>query len=179
MTGLDPDCAAESWAFALLIYAERGVAEACLKLQAEAGVDVMMLLVATFAASRCRMRLSAADIKDMDAACRPWREQVVQPLRALRTMLKTGPAPAPDVATEKLRSGIKASELAAERLENDFLAEWLRNKPAASHALTREDVGVVLRAIVDNAMHADGSDRIDAFLPAIDVILSAVDNIAT
>jgi uncharacterized protein (TIGR02444 family) len=178
MTELEPDCAAESWAFALRIYAEHDVAEACLKLQADASVDVMMLLVATFAASRRRIRLSAADIKDMEAACRPWREQVVQPLRALRTMLKTGPAPAPGVATEKLRSGIKASELAAERLENDLLAEWLRNKPVASHALTREEVGVVLHAIIENAMHAGGSDRIDAFLPAIDVILSAVDNIA-
>ena len=55
MTGaLSPgDPAAESWAFALKIYAQPGIAEACLRLQAEAGVDVMMLLTAAFAAARC------------------------------------------------------------------------------------------------------------------------------
>jgi uncharacterized protein (TIGR02444 family) len=34
---------ADSWAFALAIYAKPGVAEACLTLQNEAGVDVMIL----------------------------------------------------------------------------------------------------------------------------------------
>jgi uncharacterized protein (TIGR02444 family) len=178
MTEQEPDDATESWAFALRIYAEPGVAEACLELQAEAGVDVMMLLVAAFAVARRHIRLSPADIEHMAATCRPWREQVVQPLRALRTMLKTGPSPAPDRATEKLRSGIKASELAAERLENDLLAEWLRGRPAASQAPTRKDVDAVLRAIVANAMRASSSDRIDALLPAIDTIVAAIDHIA-
>jgi uncharacterized protein (TIGR02444 family) len=43
---------AESWAFALAIYARPGVAEACLNLQHEADVDVMLLLMAAFAARR-------------------------------------------------------------------------------------------------------------------------------
>ena len=39
---MKPDLEAECWAFALAIYAEPGVAEACLTLQNEAGVDVML-----------------------------------------------------------------------------------------------------------------------------------------
>ena len=45
---------AESWAFALDIYARAGVADACLTLQNEAGVDVTMMLMVIFAAVRYR-----------------------------------------------------------------------------------------------------------------------------
>ena len=46
---MKPDLEAECWAFALAIYARPGVAEACLTLQNEAGLDVMLLLTTTFA----------------------------------------------------------------------------------------------------------------------------------
>ena len=46
-----PELEAECWAFALAIYARPGVAEACLALQNEAGVDVMLLLTTTLSPS--------------------------------------------------------------------------------------------------------------------------------
>ena len=55
MTDDGRELAAESWAFALKLYAEPGVSDACLKLQADTGVDVMMLLVVTFAAAQRRI----------------------------------------------------------------------------------------------------------------------------
>ena len=115
-----PDLEADSWAFALEIYARPGVADACLTLQNEAGVDVMLLLVVTFAAVKHRILLTAAEIRELDDACRPWREQIVRPLRTIRSCLKTGPAPAPNSETEELRSRIKAVELAAERLRKSY-----------------------------------------------------------
>jgi len=89
-----PELEADSWAFALDIYARPGVADACFKLQSRAGVDVMMFLMVAYAAVRHRILLTPSAIRELDEACRPWREQIVQPLRAIRSGLKAGPAPA-------------------------------------------------------------------------------------
>jgi uncharacterized protein (TIGR02444 family) len=99
----------DRWTFALKLYAEPGVSGACLKLQDDASVDVMLLLVAAFAASQRRVRSDAADIASMDDAVRPWREQVVFQLRSLRRRLKVGSSPVPSEASERLRTRIKAS----------------------------------------------------------------------
>jgi uncharacterized protein (TIGR02444 family) len=177
MTDDGPPTASESWAFALKLYAEPGVSEACLTLQAEAGVDVMLLLVATFAAAQRGILLTPSDIEDMDGACRPWREQVVRPLRAIRTTLKSGPAPAPSAASEKLRTQIKASELAAESLENDLLVAWLGRYASQERRSTRDEVGDVLHHVVRHALGEEQHHRIDGLSPAIEMILSATDKL--
>jgi uncharacterized protein (TIGR02444 family) len=156
MTDAPGSLAAESWAFALQLYAEPGVREACLHLQDQGGVDVMLLLVAVFAASRKHMRLSAEDVSAMDDACRPWRAQVVAPLRALRRTLASGPAPAPSQASERLRAQIKAAELDAERLENDLLAAWLASKTPGKVELRRVEISDVIRAVVRSASGDEG-----------------------
>ncbi len=161
---------AESWAFALELYAEPGIADACLQLQNECGVDVMMLLMATFAAVRRRVALTPSDVAAMDAACRDWREQIVLPLRALRTALKSGPAPAPSEQTEKLRSSIKAAELSAERLQNESLAQWLAKLPPRSRALQRNDIIGALRAVIDFALQERRCEPSAAQLSLIGVI---------
>lgn len=156
MAGASRAIDAESWAFALELYAEPGVSEACLQLQNECGVDVMMLLMATFAGVRRGIALMPADVAAMDAACRDWRERIVRPLRALRTILKSGPAPGPNEQTEKLRSSIKAAELSAERLQNEVLAQWLAELPPQSGAVQRNDIISALRAMIDLALQAHG-----------------------
>jgi uncharacterized protein (TIGR02444 family) len=166
----------ESWAFALHIYAEPGVAEACLRLQAEAGIDVVMLLMAGFAVVRRGVLLTPSDIRDMDEVCRPWRERIVQPLRALRVALKSGPSPAPSVATEGLRTRIKASELIAERLQNDVLADWLQQKAPKSRPGTREELRAVLRSMVTLDLQNRGNSRIDDVSSAIEDIIAAAMN---
>lgn len=175
MTDDGRDLAAESWAFALKLYAEPGVSDACLKLQADTGVDVMMLLVVTFAAAQRRILLTVPDIKEMDNECRPWREQVVRPLRALRTALKSGPAPAPSEATDSLRSQIKASELIAERLENDLLAAWLQGRVSQDRRLAREAIGGVMRDVVLQALGEERHHQIGSLQAAFDTLLSATD----
>jgi uncharacterized protein (TIGR02444 family) len=173
MTSARSELEAESWAFALAIYARPGVAEACLTLQNEADVDVMLLLMATFAAVRHRNLLTAVEIEALDQACRPWREQIVWRLRAIRTELKTGPKPAPGEATEPFRARIKALELEAEKLENRILAECLPlRSPGQARAGPEQ-----LRAVLDNiVMHFAGKRDIrpDTRLsPSIDVIVEA------
>jgi uncharacterized protein (TIGR02444 family) len=167
------DLEADGWAFALHLYAQPGVADACLKLQDEAGVDVMMALMTVFAAVRHRVLLTPAEIKELDEACRPWREQIVHPLRAIRTRLKSGPLPAPDSATEPFRSTIKAAELAAERLQNQLLAERLPLRAPERDIVAEDDLRSVLRNVVTLALEKRPGKPLSDLLPAIDLIVGA------
>ena len=167
------DLEADSWAFALHIYARPAVADACLRLQNEAGVDVMMLLMTVFAAVRHRVLLTPFEIRELDEACRPWREQIVQPLRAIRGRLKTGPLPAPNGETEPFRSTIKAAELAAERLQNRLLADYLPLRPPERDTVVAEDLRSVLRSAVTLALEKRGSKPISDLLSSIDAIVDA------
>ncbi len=146
--GRSLDLEAESWAFALALYARPGVAEACLTLQNEADVDVMLLLMATFAAVKHRTLLTPDEIGALDDACRPWREQIVRNLRTIRTELKTGPQPAPNSETEQFRSRIKALELEAEKLENKLLTACLPLRRPGQGAARPEQLRAVLNEVV-------------------------------
>jgi uncharacterized protein (TIGR02444 family) len=168
-----PELEAESWAFALDIYARPGVADACLKLQNEAGVDVMMFLVIVFAAVRHRILLTPSEIRQLDEACRPWREQIVRPLRAIRSGLKTGPLPAPNSETEEFRSKVKAVELASERLQNRLIAERLPLKPPTREKVDREDLRAVLRNVVTLFLEGRSGTSVTDLLPSIDEIVAA------
>lgn len=148
MSASRSELAADSWAFALAVYARPGVSEACLALQNEAGVDVMLLLMAAFVAVKHRILLAPDEIKAMDEACRPWREQIVWRLRAIRAELKTGPQPAPNNETGQFRSKIKALELEAEKLENRLLAERVPLGHAGKDAVKPEQLRAVLDRVV-------------------------------
>ena len=163
----------DSWAFALAIYAKSGVAEACLTLQNEAGVDVMLLLMVTFAAVKHRILLTADEIRALDETCRPWREQIVRPLRAIRSELKTGPRPAPNNATEPFRSQVKVLELAAEKLENKLLAECLPLRPPENETVTLEQLHPVLERVVAHFVNRRGVQFGANLSPSIDKIAEA------
>lgn len=168
-----PELEADSWAFALATYARPGVAEACLALQNELGVDVMLLLMATFAAVKHRILLAPDEINTLDASCRPWREQIVRRLRTIRTELKTGPAPAPGGVTEPFRAQVKALELQAEKIENQLLAECLPLRPPEREPVRPEQLRGVLN---DVAMCFAGQrgTKVDASVSSsIEVIVEA------
>jgi uncharacterized protein (TIGR02444 family) len=173
MTEARLDLEADSWAFALSLYARPLVAEACLALQDQAGVDVMMLLITVFAAIRHHALLTPSEIRDLDDACRPWREQIVRPLRAVRGRLKSGPLPAPGSATEPFRSTIKAAELAAERLQNRLLAECLPLRPPERGAVTAQDVRFVVDGVVTLALERFGREQASGLQSSIDAIVKA------
>src|SRR6202047_402741 len=173
MTPSGPELEADSWAFALEIYARPGVAEACLKLQNEAGVDVMMFLMIAYAAVRHRIFLNPSEIRTLDETCRPWREQIVRPIRAIRSGLKRGPLPAPNSETEQFRSKVKAIELAAERLQNQLLAQCLPLPPAGREAVGPSDLGTVLRSVVTHFLEMRGGNPIAELVPSINEIAEA------
>lgn len=116
------------WHYSVRQYAQPGVAQACLKLQDEHGLDVNMLLYAAWLASEGRQpdrgHLTALARKVED-----WRRRVVQPLRELRVQWK-GFAPA-----EMLREQLQSLELEAERVQQDMmLAFYEASTPPSSEA---------------------------------------------
>jgi len=109
MTGL--------WDYANALYAEPGVAEACLALQDRRNADVNVLLYCCWHATTGRGRLVDEDLHALLHAVRDWRSEVVEPLRAVRRHMK--PDPRPDA--QALRERLKAAELEAECIELGML----------------------------------------------------------
>ena len=138
------------WRFALDFYALPGVAEACLTLQDEAGLDVIQLLAATYADLVLRQPLSAEDVAELDRQTAEWRAATVLPLREIRRVLK----PPRDGFPEErvvLREKVKAAELLAEQIQLGMTGQWLgRREPRA---------GLPMQAVLGLLLNKDGSQQ--------------------
>jgi uncharacterized protein (TIGR02444 family) len=108
------------WRFSLGFYRRPGVADACIALQEEAGVDVNLLLFLLWHAT-LRRQLSCEEVKGLDQYVAPWRNVTVIPLRGVRRALKSPPALVPPATAEAFRTRIKAVELEAERLQQEAM----------------------------------------------------------
>lgn len=111
------------WTWSLRLYKRPGVAPACIALQDRAGIDVNLLLFCLWAGSR-RIVLSRRLMGEALRVSDEWSSAVVQPLRAVRRLLK---APArSSTALQGFRRRVAALELEAERLQQDALATLVR-----------------------------------------------------
>ena len=108
------------WNFSLSVYSGPGVADACIALQDEFGVDVNILLYLSFRAYN-GVRLSVADVARLDQKVADWRNQVVKPLRHVRRELKQIVASDDFDGAANLRARIKKVELESERLQQQAL----------------------------------------------------------
>ncbi|MGH8814343.1 MAG: TIGR02444 family protein [Advenella sp.] len=142
--------AADHWQFSLAVYTRDGVAEHCLALQHRLGLDVNVLLLMLWAARQWGDAPTAEQIADADSRISAWRHEIVIPLRQLRGRLKSGPAPAPDAMTNMLREDIKRLELDAERMEQEMLAQWVKEQAranaASAHGTAVQEMTVVSQA---------------------------------
>lgn len=80
-----------------------------------------MVLFAAFVGAARRQALTVAGIDAARGRVDAWHHEVVRPLRAVRQRLKTGPAPAPDDLTARLRGEVQRIEIDAELIELDEL----------------------------------------------------------
>ena len=101
------------WRFSLQFYRQGAVADACIALQEDAGVDVNLLLFLLWLAGKQR-QLAAVEIAALDQRVRDWRDSTVKPLRAIRRDLKTAPDLVAAPLAEAFRTRIKAAELEAD-----------------------------------------------------------------
>lgn len=108
------------WDFSLKVYGKDGTAPACLALQDSKGLDVNLLLFCCWAGAQGHL-LAAEEIERLMAAVKPWRSEVVEPLRKLRRQLKSGQ----DGGSDALLAQAKAAELEAEAVVQRVLLETL------------------------------------------------------
>jgi uncharacterized protein (TIGR02444 family) len=108
------------WRFSLSFYRRPKVADACISLQEEAGVDVNLLLYLFWQARRERL-LVVDDVAAIEARIGPWREATVVPMRQVRRALRTPPALIDASTAETFRNRVKAVELEAERLQQEAM----------------------------------------------------------
>jgi uncharacterized protein (TIGR02444 family) len=137
------------WRFSLQFYRLPHVADACIALQEESGVDVNLLLLLLWQSSH-RQQLSAADIALLESKIVGWREATVMPLRAVRRILKTSPGLVAPPSAEAFRNRIKAVELEAERLQQEAMYELAQTAPLGQEAPSAEQaVRANIRAYED------------------------------
>jgi uncharacterized protein (TIGR02444 family) len=153
-----------SWQFSLAFYAAPGVAQALLALQDRDGLDVNLMLFALWLGVSGRGRLDSEALAAGERAACAIRAGIVEPLRALRRSLGQNP----DVDVQRIRDGVKALELAAEKLVQSRLARFAgpcdasRSRPArlaAAHDnlalyLGPERVGGAEAAVIRQALEA-------------------------
>jgi uncharacterized protein (TIGR02444 family) len=102
------------WTFSLACYGHEGVAQSCLALQDDRGLDVNVILYAAWLASMNKV-LSESHLAALEVAVAPWQQRVVAPLRAQRRALRGYGEAA------KIRQSLKVLELEAERQQQDMM----------------------------------------------------------
>jgi uncharacterized protein (TIGR02444 family) len=155
------------WRFSLRFYRQPGVADACIALQDEAGVDVNLLLFLLWQAT-CRRALSTAEVATIEQRVAPWREATVIALRTVRRALKSPPALVASATAELFRTRIKAVELEAERLQQEAMFELARAFPLGREAASTQEAA---RA---NVASYAAAARTRFPEPAIETLLSAL-----
>ncbi len=126
------------WDHSLAMYKLDGVAVSCLALQDSYGLDVNLLLYAAWLA-HLDQRLSAQHLAGLEAAIVDWRDQVIQPLRALRLQLRGYPQ------AVGVRNEIKNLELRAEHRQQDMMYAFFQHNdelPSTSRPLRENLVQV-------------------------------------
>lgn len=131
------------WSFALAFYAQPGIAPLCLRLQAEGGTDVMLLIAHCFTFAQQNAPLTMGEVEALRGHVEDWRRRAVLPLRALRVDLRHPVAHLPEAGREAFRDRLKQAELAAEKVQAGMIAGWL----AARRPEGRGDFVQTLRGI--------------------------------
>ena len=133
------------WRFSLGFYREPAVADACIRLQDEAGVDVNILFYLLWHAALER-RLTGAEVAEIEQRIAPWRDQVVAPLRAIRRAIKVPPPVIAPGTAEAYRTKVKGLELEAERLQQEALYDLAQSSRFGESASSPEEAA---RANID------------------------------
>jgi len=107
------------WDFTLAVYRREGVSQACIELQDRHGLDVNFLLLAVFAGTR-GFAVAPAQWERLEQLARPWRENVIHPLRGVRRWLKTQ-ASLPAATIDPMRRAVLAQEIESEGMQQRLM----------------------------------------------------------
>ncbi|MBV8504572.1 MAG: TIGR02444 family protein [Alphaproteobacteria bacterium] len=107
------------WRFSLAFYERPGVADALITLQDRDGFDVNLVLYALWLGISGRGPPAGDALAAAERIAGTLRSEIVEPLRNLRRKLRHHP----DGDVQRLREGVKALEIAGEKLVQERLAQ--------------------------------------------------------
>jgi uncharacterized protein (TIGR02444 family) len=162
-----PPSGSPFWRFSLRFYRQSEVADACIALQEQAGVDVNLLLFLLWHATLGR-ELSSTEVAKLEERVGLWREATVIPLRSVRRALKSPPDLVPGATAELFRTKIKAVELEAERLQQEAMYELARPVPFGREAASKDVAARVSMAAYEAMCRAPFPK------PATEILLAAL-----
>ncbi len=110
------------WEFSLALYDQPNVADSCLRLQDEDGINVNILLWCAWLGNSGYL-LNQHSLDQGQALIDRWNRQYISPLRALRVQMKADYGVS-DTEIERVRSTIKQAELYAERQALYWLEQY-------------------------------------------------------
>lgn len=117
------------WDFSVRTYSQAGVADACLALQDQYGVDVNLLLYCCWAGWRSAALDDETFRRALDFS-QTWADRVVRPLRGVRRWMKSSGCASDLVVFDDcmdVRQQIKSAELRAEKLQQAALESLPRS----------------------------------------------------
>ena len=106
------------WRFSLAFYERPGVSDALIELQDRDGFDVNLVLFALWLGISGRGALGGDALAAAKQVADTLRSEIVEPLRRLRRKLRHHP----DREVQQFREGVKALEIAGEKLVQERLA---------------------------------------------------------
>jgi uncharacterized protein (TIGR02444 family) len=106
------------WRFSLAFYERPGVPDALIALQDRDGFDVNLVLFALWFGISGRGLIGGDALTAAERVAGALRSEFVEPLRSLRRRLRHHP----DSDVQRLREGVKALEIAGEKLVQERLA---------------------------------------------------------
>jgi uncharacterized protein (TIGR02444 family) len=154
------------WRFSLQFYRQAGVADGCIALQEQSGVDVNLLMYLLWQA-RQRRSFSPDEVAWLESKIGPWRESAVVPLRAVRRALKDLHSLVPAGTAEAFRTKVKAVELEAERLQQQAMYELPTPVPFGT------DVGSPAKAARANVAAYETMLAVTFSKPTVEALLAA------
>jgi uncharacterized protein (TIGR02444 family) len=135
------------WDFALAFYAQPKIAETCVHLQDKDMVNVCLLIGLRWL-DESEKHLSGDKLAALQAHIHTWTQQVVEPLRSLRRLLKEPVvAYAQDELQEQIRTAIKQAELLAEKKLLLEIEAWSQQLTQAQDSPIKSNLEVYLSAL--------------------------------
>jgi len=128
------------WSFALKFYAKPQTAEACLYLQDQHGANVCILIALCWLDERS-IYLSTQGLIDLIAYTQKWTQEIIEPLRTLRRLLKQPfEHYAWDEQQEELRNSIKQAELLSEKKLLMEIESWTKKNSSINGFICESNV---------------------------------------
>lgn len=135
------------WDFALAFYAQEKIAETCVHLQDNYKVNVCLLIGLRWL-DESEKHLSEGELADLRAHIQSWTEQVVEPLRSLRHLLKQSVVNCPqDELQAQIRTAIKQAELLAEKKLLLEIEAWSQQIRSVQNEVVKSNLETYLSAL--------------------------------